>query len=80
MPEAGRLVVVERQMPEPGAGNASAGPFLVDLEMLVMTPGGRERTLSGIRALLANSGFTLHRVAQTASPFCVFEAYSSSST
>jgi hypothetical protein len=75
MPQSARLLVVERQMPEPGATDVSAAPFLVDLEMLVMTPGGRERTQMEIRTLLANSGFTLHQVTQTASPFCVFEAH-----
>lgn len=75
MPPTAKLLIIERRMPEPGTADLAAGPFLVDLEMLVMTPGGRERTRSEFRTLLENSGFTLDRMIPTASPFCVFEAH-----
>jgi hypothetical protein len=39
----------------------------------VMT-GGRERTESQYRELLAAAGFQLNRIVQTPSPFCVIEA------
>lgn len=44
----------------------------VDLEMLVMVD-GRERTESEYGDLLRRAGFTLTRVVQTASPFCIVE-------
>jgi hypothetical protein len=74
MPQAAKLLIIERQMPELGTADLAVGPCLVDLEMLVMTPGGRERTTSEFRALLVDSGFTLNRITPTASSFCVFEA------
>jgi hypothetical protein len=42
--------------------------------MLVMTPGGRERTETDFRRLLADAGLRLANVLQTASPLSVFEA------
>jgi hypothetical protein len=51
----GKLLLVERVMPE----RAEQAPQVVfgDLEMLVMTPGGRERTEAEFRALIAAAGF-----------------------
>ena len=46
---------------------------LLDLHMLVMTPGGRERTESDFRRLLAESGFELQRVIPTQLSFKVLE-------
>lgn len=74
MPPTARLLIVERRMPVAGERSVSAEPFFLDLEMLVMTPGGRERTEADFRRLLAQSGFKLASVLQTASPFSVFEA------
>ena len=45
----------------------------LDLHMLVMTPGGRERTASDFRSLLAESGFELQRVSPTRLPFSILE-------
>lgn len=42
--------------------------------MLVMTPGGRERTETDFRRLLADAGLRLANVLPTASPLSVFEA------
>ena len=42
----GKLLIIERELPEIGERVQAAEPFLLDLEMLVMTPGGRERTSS----------------------------------
>jgi hypothetical protein len=65
-----RLVIVEMLVPdEPQPSPAS----LMDMNMLVML-GGRERTASEFRALLARCGFTLQRVLPTAGTFLVLEA------
>ena len=42
--------------------------------MLVLTPGGRERTRDELASLLARSGFELTRVVPTPSPVSVVEA------
>lgn len=47
---------------------------IVDLEMLVVTAGGRERTEREYAQLLEKSGFRLQRVVPTHSPVCVIEA------
>ena len=45
-----------------GGPGRTAEAFLLDLEMLVMTPGGRERTANEFAKLLADAGLTLERV------------------
>ncbi|MFJ2837008.1 methyltransferase [Nocardia sp. NPDC087230] len=60
------LVLPEHRRPHPGK--------FIDLEMLVNTEGGHERTEAEFRALLARSGFTLERTVLTAAPDCVLEA------
>jgi O-methyltransferase domain/Dimerisation domain len=67
---AARLLVVERLLP-PGA--APAPGKLTDVIMLVLT-GGRERTETEYRSLLAAGGFALTRVVPTGSPMSVLEA------
>jgi hypothetical protein len=47
---------------------------MLDIEMLVMTVGGRERTEAEFGALFAASGLRLNRVVPTARPVCVIEA------
>ena len=47
---------------------------VLDIEMLAITHGGRERTLPEWQKLLEASGFTFQRVVPTASPPCVIEA------
>jgi hypothetical protein len=66
-----RLLIVEAVIPpgdQPGLGR------LLDLEMLVLTDGGRERTSEEFTRLLARAGFTLLRIIPTASPMAVIEA------
>jgi hypothetical protein len=60
LPKQGKLLVVERLMPE----RAEQAPqvVLADLEMLVMAPGGRERTEAEFRALFAAAGFKLTHI------------------
>jgi O-methyltransferase domain len=70
-----KLLIIERQLPELGQPGRPAGPFLLDLEMLVMTPGGRERTRGEYGKLLSDTGFRLARTVSTNSPIGIFEAY-----
>lgn len=70
MPRDGRVLLVEAVLPdgpEPHFGK------LLDIEMLAMTQGGRERTAAEFRELLGRSGFTLTRIVPTKSPACVIE-------
>ena len=68
----GRLLIVEQVItdrPESVLGK------LLDLEMLVMTPGGRERTEGEFQKLLQSAGFEMQRIVPTKSPVCVVEAF-----
>ena len=69
------LLLIEQVLPERLAAGAAAVPAArLDLQMLVLTPGGRERTESAFRHLLGEAGFELRRVIATRSPFRVLEA------
>jgi hypothetical protein len=70
MPKDGKLLVVENVI-RPG-NDPDFGKFL-DLEMLAMTDGGRERTEAEFAALFASAGFRLTRIVTTESPACVVE-------
>jgi hypothetical protein len=74
MAAGGKLLIIERELPEIGAPGQTAEAFLLDLEMLVMTPGGRERTRSEFARLLSDTRFKLARVIPTTSPLSIFEA------
>jgi O-methyltransferase domain/Dimerisation domain len=65
-----KLLLIESVIPP---GNEPAFAKFMDLNMLVMT-GGRERSESQYRELLAAAGFALSRIVPTPSPFCVIEA------
>jgi SAM-dependent methyltransferase len=67
----GRVLIVEQVLTD---RPDSALAKLLDLEMLVMTPGGRERTEPEFRELLSKAGFELARIVPTRSPVCVVEA------
>jgi hypothetical protein len=69
-----KLLIIERELPEVGEPGQTAEAFLLDLEMLVMTPGGRERTRSEFAGLLSDTQFKLARIVPTTSPLSVFEA------
>jgi hypothetical protein len=47
---------------------------LLDIEMLVVTVGGKERTEDQFRDLFASAGLRLNRIVPTARPICVIEA------
>ena len=66
----GRLLIVEMVLP---SGDAPHPGKVLDMVMLVM-PGGQERTEAEYAALLEKAGFRLARVVPTASPVSVVEA------
>lgn len=67
----GRLLLLEEVILP---GNAPAFGKLIDLSMLVQTPGGQERTEAEYRTLLAAAGLELTRVAATQCSLRVIEA------
>lgn len=66
----GRVLVVEQVI---GDTPESTPGKLLDLEMLVMTPGGRERTAEEFATLFRSAGLELTRIVPTHSPVCVIE-------
>ena len=70
LPKAGRLLVIESVVPPPGERGWAK---LLDLEMLLLTPRGRERTENEYEALFEAGGFRVTRVVPTASPASVIE-------
>jgi C-methyltransferase len=74
MPQDAKLMLIERKMPELADCEGAVETFLTDLEMLVMTAGGRERTEAEFRKLLGDAGFVHTRTLATTSPSCIFEA------
>jgi O-methyltransferase domain/Dimerisation domain len=67
----GRLLLLEQVILP---GNGSAFGNVADLQMLVMTPGGRERTEAQYRTLLAAAGLELARIIPTECPLSIIEA------
>ena len=65
-----RLLVIDVVLDSKGAGHYG---HLLDLEMLALTPRGRERTRAEFAALLKRSGFKLRRVVPTASYLSIVE-------
>jgi hypothetical protein len=71
LPTDGRVLVCEMVVTdEPGPTPAK----MLDIEMLVMTVGGKERTKDEFAELLASSGLRLSRIVPTERPTCVIEA------
>ena len=71
LPKDGRVLVCEMVVSD------ESGPTpakMLDIEMLVMTVGGKERTPEEFGALFASSGLRLSRIVPTARPICVIEA------
>ena len=67
----GKVLIIDPVVPP---GNAPHYGKLLDLEMLVLTPRGRERTKAEFTGLLQGAGFRLSRVVATKSPLSVVEA------
>jgi hypothetical protein len=53
---------------------APAPAKFLDIEMLALTPGGKERTEREFAELFASAGLRLSRVVPASSPYCVIEA------
>jgi hypothetical protein len=71
LPRNGRvLVCVMVVTDDPGPTPAK----MLDIEMLVMTVGGKERTEAEFAELFASSGLRLNRIVPTARPVAVIEA------
>lgn len=70
MPENGKLLLVEQVIPP---GNEPFAGKLLDLNMLVMCPGGCERTEAEYRSLLERAGFQLTRIVPTPGDVSVIE-------
>jgi hypothetical protein len=71
MTAKGKLLLVEMIMPE---GNAPFVGKLIDLESLLTTPGGRERTEDEYRHLLTEAGFEITRIIPTQTANSIIEA------
>jgi hypothetical protein len=65
------VLIVDPVVP---TGNAPHYGKLLDLEMLVLTPRGRERTKAEFAILLRRAGFRLSRVIATDGPLSIVEA------
>ena len=67
----GKVLILDPVIPP---RNAPHYGKLLDLEMLVLTPRGRERTKTEFAKLLRGAGFRLSRVIPTESPLAIVEA------
>ena len=67
----GKLLIVDTVVPP---GNQPHYSKLLDLNMLVLTPRGRERTRKEFAALLSGAGFRMSRIVPTASALSIVEA------
>jgi hypothetical protein len=72
MDPGGRVLIVESLVTD---SPESTFVKLLDLQMLAVLPGGRERTEVELAALLRSAGLELARVVRTASAFSVVEAH-----
>ena len=70
-PENGRLFVAEMIVPH---GPEPAPAKMLDIQMLVMTQGGKERTVPEFSALFEDAGMELVGVKTTNSPIALLEA------
>ena len=68
------LLIIERVLPDKAAPGRAADSYLIDLEMLVNAPGGRERTEAEFRAIVTAAGFGAIRVVPTSTATSIVEA------
>ncbi len=71
MPRSARLLLIE---PVVAPGNDPSFNKLLDLLMLVITQGGKERTEAEHRAMLSSAGFAAIRLISTNCPLSIIEA------
>lgn len=74
MADNGRVLLVEQVIPP---GNEPFMGKLLDVNMLVMCPGGKERTANEYRSLLEAAGFRLNRIVPTSGLMSVVEGIKS---
>ena len=67
-------MIVERVLPETAEMGRAVDSYLLDLEMLVNTPGGRERSKSEFGEILKAAGFGTPRLVQTTTATSIVEA------
>ncbi len=70
MADSGRLLVVDAVIKP---GNSRDMNKFIDLQMLLITKGGRERTKQEFRKLFQDAGLELLRIISTASMFSIIE-------
>jgi hypothetical protein len=73
MGASGQLLIIDPVLPNRPNAEGAAG-YLMDMTMLVVTPGGRERTQSEFQKLLESAGFELIRVVRTGGNSDIIEA------
>ncbi len=71
LPDDGKILICEAVVPE---GNQPSGAKMLDINMLVMCPGGKERTAVEFETLLVAADLKLTRIVRTAEEICVIEA------
>ncbi len=71
LPENGRVLVCEMVVTDDAAPSPAK---MLDIEMLVMTVGGKERTEAEFAELFASAGLKLSRIVPTSRPVAVIEA------
>lgn len=70
MKEQARLLVIDSVIPP---GNEFVGAKFMDVNMLIMCSGGRERTEEQFRDLFTSAGFELTKIIQTKSELSIIE-------
>jgi SAM-dependent methyltransferase len=74
MTPGGKLLIVEQIVTPPGSKKLNLAK-IIDMIMLCLTEGGRERTEVEYREILQRAGFRFERVVATGSQVDVLEAY-----
>lgn len=75
MASGGRVLLVETVLPERlDPSPTSQWQAMLDLMMLVTTPGGRERTAEQFRALLSEAGLALTGITPVSPQYAILEA------
>ncbi|GAQ83697.1 O-methyltransferase family protein [Klebsormidium nitens] len=64
LPAGGKLLIVDFVIPNPGTAPSEARqfPVLLDIQMMMMCPGGRERSEQEWKTLLESEGFEISRI------------------
>jgi hypothetical protein len=74
MAEDAIVLIMENVLPERAEASTAVDSYLLDLEMLVNTPGGRERSKSEFSQILKAAGFGPLRLVQTTTATSIVEA------